>query len=344
MSLKLKPWQQLALGLAISLIFVYLLYREIDLEAWRQSLRDADYRYLAPVLAVMVFGWYLRGLRWRILLSPLITISPWRCFSIVSVAALINVLVPARAGEVWRAHRLGRDLGLSRSTAFGTIIVERLLDGLVVAFLGLIVLLTVTTSGVIAVLVGLSALGFATAALALGVLAHSSRLRRRLAAVSIRLLPRRHRAFVEEKLSLLLVGLQTVRSRSSLALAAAVTVMINVFDAVAFYLVGEAFGFDVALHNYLLIVVVANLATAVPVSIAGVGPVEFFVVRGLRLMGVGSSAAAAYAAVVHGLITVVILTLGVAFAWRMGLNVRSIFKRPAAEAGTPESAGATGQT
>jgi uncharacterized membrane protein YbhN (UPF0104 family) len=59
------------------------------------------------------------------------------------------------------------------------------------------------------------------------------------------------------------------------------------------------FGFDIDPLGYLLVVALGNLAVAIPFSIAGIGPFEFFVQQSLTAMGVPSAVALAYALVLH---------------------------------------------
>ena len=48
----------------------------------------------------------------------------------VFVGYMANNVLPARAGEVYRAHYLGRRAGISRSGVAASIVVERIFDGL----------------------------------------------------------------------------------------------------------------------------------------------------------------------------------------------------------------------
>ena len=61
----------------------------------------------------------------------------------LSIGYFANALLPARLGDLARAYLAGRSLGVSRLAVLGTIIVERLADGIfilgVVVLLGLIV-------------------------------------------------------------------------------------------------------------------------------------------------------------------------------------------------------------
>ena len=71
---------------------------------------------------------------------------------------LANNVLPARLGELVRAHYLGRRTGVSRSAILGTIVVERVVDTLVVVAIASVAILVLSVRGIVAsaVLVGLA--------------------------------------------------------------------------------------------------------------------------------------------------------------------------------------------
>lgn len=108
--------------------------------AW--LLRQVDLAYLAemaralrplPVLACLVLlfaGIWLRSLRLRALLASLGEYGLGALFSANLVGIMANNLLPARLGEVARAYAVKRLAGAPAAGALGSIVVERVLDGL----------------------------------------------------------------------------------------------------------------------------------------------------------------------------------------------------------------------
>jgi glycosyltransferase 2 family protein len=75
-----------------------------------------------------VFGSYVRALRWRYLLNPLKkNIGINNLFSAVMIGYMMNAIIP-RSGEVSRPILLANKENISRASAFGTIVVERIFD------------------------------------------------------------------------------------------------------------------------------------------------------------------------------------------------------------------------
>lgn len=80
------------------------------------------------MLVGVVFGSVVRALRWKYLLDPLKkNIRLGNLFSAVMIGYMMNTIIP-RSGEVARPVLLAQKVGISRASAFGTIVVERIFD------------------------------------------------------------------------------------------------------------------------------------------------------------------------------------------------------------------------
>ncbi|MGA1876107.1 MAG: lysylphosphatidylglycerol synthase transmembrane domain-containing protein, partial [bacterium] len=102
------------LGLAISTLCLYLIFRKIDLTEFRKSLVTVKYSYLFITLAFIFLFTFFRALRWKYLLCPLKNIKTASLFELVMIGYLANNILPARIGEVVRALVLGKTEGISK--------------------------------------------------------------------------------------------------------------------------------------------------------------------------------------------------------------------------------------
>jgi glycosyltransferase 2 family protein len=109
--------------------FMYLAFKGIDFNGLLVELARTKYYYaVLSVLIGAVFGSYIRALRWKYLLNPLKeNISVKNLFSTVMIGYMMNALIP-RAGEVSRPVLLAKKENISKASAFGTIVVERVFD------------------------------------------------------------------------------------------------------------------------------------------------------------------------------------------------------------------------
>jgi hypothetical protein len=115
------------LGAVVSVLAIYFIVSQINLNDVGYALARARYSYLLPTFLLLVAALVPRALRWRILLSGGLPLG--RTFSIMNVGYLVNGLLPLRMGEVARAYLATRatpPVPVFRTAS--TLIVERLLD------------------------------------------------------------------------------------------------------------------------------------------------------------------------------------------------------------------------
>jgi uncharacterized protein (TIRG00374 family) len=130
----LKRWRIGLLGLAVSLVAIYFIVSQVDLEQLGRALLTARYQYLLPSAALLIVGLVTRAVRWQVLLNHALPLK--RAFSITNVSYLVNGVLPLRMGEVARAvlaNRAVPPVPLLKSAS--SIIVERMLDLLAVLVL-----------------------------------------------------------------------------------------------------------------------------------------------------------------------------------------------------------------
>jgi glycosyltransferase 2 family protein len=131
---------RLLLGIAVSLLCLWLVVRGIDWSKLWSVYSTANYWFLLPGVLIIIGCSYARARRWKILISSNEPISVTRLFHIVNVGYLFNNLLPAKVGELVRAYLVGRVIEGGFAKALSTLIVERLLDVLCVVILLIILI------------------------------------------------------------------------------------------------------------------------------------------------------------------------------------------------------------
>src|SRR5690606_13684154 len=126
------------LGVAITLLTLWLALRGVDPRVLARDLARAN---LPLVLALSVPAYaaviWLRALGWRglaVAVAPLASGPPCRA---AALGCLADHLSPLRMGEIVRAWALAREQRLGVAPILGTIVLERVIDGLVVIAMAL---------------------------------------------------------------------------------------------------------------------------------------------------------------------------------------------------------------
>jgi glycosyltransferase 2 family protein len=127
-----KTFLQGTFGLAFGALCLWLALRQISFSEIQGSLVNLDYRWIFLAIFFYCINVSVRVIRWRILLRSTINLSYPQVFAALVVGYMVNNLLPARLGELYRADYMKRKHSITRSTALGSIVVERLLDGLAV--------------------------------------------------------------------------------------------------------------------------------------------------------------------------------------------------------------------
>lgn len=127
----------LALGIAAGLL--WYVYKDIDFEeAILLRLREVDYFWVLLSVCLSLVAFYLRAVRWNMLLHPLgYAPSNGRTFLALMTGYVANIFVP-RMGEVTRCGVLRRTDRVPMSSSFGTVVAERVFD--LIVLLGMILL------------------------------------------------------------------------------------------------------------------------------------------------------------------------------------------------------------
>lgn len=122
------------LGAAITLLLLWWVLRDVSPASVWAELRDANPWWLLAAVVLATFSFVLRALRWRVLLEPGHEGSSFDArFGATCAGFAANNIFPARLGEIVRAYVLARVADLPFGASVGSLVVERVLDGLVLA-------------------------------------------------------------------------------------------------------------------------------------------------------------------------------------------------------------------
>lgn len=126
---KLKQGIQVVISLAVAIWIFWFLYKDIELASLLDQIRSSNWFWILLSLTVSLFGFWIRGWRWALLIQSDEghSVTPNRAYHAVMVGYLANLLIP-RAGEVARCGVLSRTNGISVGHLIGTVILERSID------------------------------------------------------------------------------------------------------------------------------------------------------------------------------------------------------------------------
>ena len=99
---------KVVLGTVISVVLLYLAFRNIRWDEFSGVLGRLHYGYFAVAFGLNILGHYVRSYRWKFMLAPMKPVSTASAFNATALGFMANNLLPARAGEFIRAYLIGR--------------------------------------------------------------------------------------------------------------------------------------------------------------------------------------------------------------------------------------------
>jgi uncharacterized protein (TIRG00374 family) len=138
---RIRDWR-VWFGVAITAASLWVVMRDVPFSEVARAIGHARWGVLVALsVPSYLLVQYLRALRWRHLTDPIRPLETGSLFRAVSVGFMANNIFPLRMGEVVRAWYLARETGVSAAAVFGTVILERVIDTLMVVVLAMGVVL-----------------------------------------------------------------------------------------------------------------------------------------------------------------------------------------------------------
>ena len=280
-----RNWKWLALGTVglaagIWLVRLFLRSRGFDWQAFRATLVALKWWWLAASSASVLAGYYVRALRWRVLMRP-VKARPklWNLFS-ATVIGFAAMTVLGRPGEFVRPYLIAAAEKVSTSSQMAALVLERIYDVLIVLAIFGFALGRVRRSGL-----GLGPAlswvfatgGWFVGALSLAVLAllaafrHFSAGIRRFSLQLLRALPERHLIKADRLITAFVQGMESTRSPKAMLEVVSYTILEWATIALTTYCVMGAFGAALHLGWLDILIFLGFLAFGAVVQIPGVG-------------------------------------------------------------------------
>ena len=216
--------------------------------------------YLLPAIAFCISGWFMRGARYRSILHGLeVEAGLWFSTACVLISQTVNLIVPARLGDLVRIFILKHENLADYPTGISSLVIERFFDILTIAVLGLIALPFIPgvppwVYPIIFIPLAVC-VAFVVVLLALG--------------------------RVESKNRYLAIVLSMIREMKKASLTPAsllglslLSVAIWIMDVLATLSIVRMFQAEISLPVILLAIVVGNLFKALPLTPGGIGTYE----------------------------------------------------------------------
>lgn len=124
MNYRIKILLSIALGSLLVGIWLFI----ADVGEMVNTLEQLRVTFIFPLGILFMLVYFLRSLRWKIILSPVQKISVGESFNLCMTNYFINFLVPVHAGEVAKSMLLKKMKGTPVSKSLVTVYVDKIMD------------------------------------------------------------------------------------------------------------------------------------------------------------------------------------------------------------------------
>jgi hypothetical protein len=299
--------------------------RKVDFSLMWEAFTKVDYWFVLFALPVIFFSHFLRALRWRYLMDPIKRVDVASLFSALLIGYMANILMPAHLGEFLRAYVLGKKRGVSASSTFATIVVERVIDVFALLLLMVFAILLYPFPDWI------NKAGYAMLVGTVGLFVFLILLKKyfaffeRFLNLLFRPLPKGLQEKLDRGVRSFIIGIVPLRSGWDYPVVAVLSVVIWACYGFIIHLVLHAFDFmsvyPLPWSTSLIVLVVTTIGVVVPSSPGYVGTYHWLCQVSLAMFGVSAGPALSFAILTHGVNFLPVLIAGLILAYYEGVEI-----------------------
>ena len=281
------PYKKLIFRLVAWSLTAFALYSVLHGTDWKllsDHLKGANWWYLGGAVALTCWSYLLRAHRWRYLFDRS-SLNFENACKVLLLGFYMNNVLPARTGELVRAHLGAKVTGEKRTFVLATIASERLIDGLVLSLFFLMFSFGRADSVIgtkllyVTVIFGVATIGVMTVLTC----------RARLSKLASNLLKREHHPYSQyalDRVGIFLDGLMPLTNWQRLPRIAFWSLCIWLIELLVYVAIMLGFGIETNLCHSILFLVAVNFASLIPLTPGAFGVIETITVVVLASIGI----------------------------------------------------------
>lgn len=317
----------LILGTVISAFCLVLVARGVQLAEIIQALKETSLGYLALALLTYVISVWIRAYRWQLLFYPhqkQVRIN--KLTSVILIGQMINIWLFTRVGDLARAYLIGEIEGVSKAGAFGTIVLEKSFDSLLLLLLLGLLALFMPLPGWLQMS---SILLSGALALLLFILLIAAQYRERIIALGnylIHKVPRLGSLDLSRRLIAAGDSLEPLRRMDVNLKLLGWSALFWVISALTNQFTLQAMGIAVPWYVSFFLLVVFQVGGIIPASPGRFGVYHYLAVEALALFNVPRGLALSFAILLHFITYVLMSVAGAWCLWKENYDLQHVIQ------------------
>lgn len=257
----------------ITILAIVYVCQGLDWQAFFKHARTGDLRWLFFAMCITGLSYLLRSYRWLLFFPGKTLLSYVNAVRVLILGFFMNNILPARTGELVRAHMGARVSGEKRTLVLATVASERLIDGLTLSLLFLMFSPGLNNTKIASNLFIVACL---FAAITVGVFitiflrTHIFKFVDLLA----RKINHRYTDYAFSRMQLFINGLTPLANPAKLPAIVILSIVTWGMELLVYFSVSEAFAVNLPLPALVLFMVTVNFSSLIPAAPGAIGVIE----------------------------------------------------------------------
>lgn len=316
-------------ALLISLTFLGIIFYKIDWAKLIQTFKMFNLKSLWMIIPLYVSTLYLRGIRWKALLLDNPKYSAYNLGAVFTVGSMLNIFLPARAGDVYRAYYLGQAKDEKKMKLFGSIILERTLDGICVFMILLSAVILYSKQAWmfhLAYTIGALFIGSFIAFYLVFKFNKINFICMKLAELCEKLPAKPLIKIIKGAnvhINSFVEGFEVLNSIKYSGISFAMSIIIWLFECYVAFLIINSFHMSLGFSAALFVISLISFSTMIPSTSMFLGPYQYAYILALGIYGIDKSTALAVSAVHQAILMLILSVIGGFYLLRFNFSVKN---------------------
>ena len=317
--------KRLIAGLAISFVFLYFAFKDVNWSDFFKSLISINYIWLLPGFVSVIASFAIRAVRWKMLVDPMQKVTFNDTFPSTMIGYMGNNILPFRLGDLLRAYSFSKNTGITKTSTIASLLLERILD-------------LITTLGALGLILAYfprfpgwaTRIGYVTILLVILLVLFTffmqfkSEYMVRVTTFLLNPMPDKWATVVAKKIDSFSEGLQIVSQYKKYFGLLLISVLHWPIYISTIWFTFRAFGYSYGIIESFVVLVFITFAVAIPSAPGYVGTFHGLVVASMALFGLGGDSARAFSVILHAVNYIPVTLVGFYYYWKLQMTFKEI--------------------
>ena len=319
--------------LLITLLFLCLVFLNLDFKELLQIIKEFDVKYAFFLAISITIALSFRGLCFKQLISKTVDAPLKDLVPLCITGAALNIVLPARAGDIFRAYYVGHKYDVDKVKIFGTIMLERIFDGLIILSMLLFgiyayhknelaqkLCIAAAVIFVGALICAIIAMKFNKIDLVCSVIEEKTN----FLPSGIKKIFHSILNFINRICNSFVAGFEILAHPKKLVAVMFSSLCIWSFECLNYFLIIQGFGCDVDWSVVLFIIGFIALACMIPSTSIFIGPYQFAVIAAFAIYDISKETALAISLVEQAIVIIVTSLIAVLFLLKNNISYKEL--------------------